>query len=621
MKSENQSLIKRQEFFLKINMSELTSTKVVKFPFSPDKILEEEPTEIEPLSTRSGDVTGIWQGVTLHSRFDPMKEALNTVKFSIPREVEGVVVFGFGLGYHIEAILSFFPTVNVWILEPNLAFFRAALELRDFTALFSNKRISLFLGADFALGDTVLQELEDIRFSIFKYRPSVELHTEFFRKVEQALQRLHSRRQVNLNTLHRFGKLWVRNFIRNLPVIEKRGGIDVWENRFHHFPALLIAAGPSLDDVLPHLKQLKERFLVISVDTSYSACLGAGVEPDFVLVMDPQYWNTRHLDRVWQQSSRLISEPSTHPAVFRRLPGRTFLAGSLFPLGRYLEGKTGKKKLLGAGGSVSTSAWDFGRILGCNPLIFAGLDLSFPRKHTHCKGSFFEERVFSFWNRFKPGETEFFRYLHDANPIQLPSNRGGSVLTDQRMLIYRDWFEIQGQLHPHIHTRTLSKDGLRIEGIEPVSLEELLSFPHCRNSLEAILHTADRESALLPRRENIAEGVQELIEGLQLLSHLSQKGLQEVEILLNRFHQGQSISFQQLEEIDHQILSNQFRDVAGFLLANTLKTLEKSGDLSTEQVLRNSQRIYTDLLSSIQYHIEALQDFKKYQDFPQKAGE
>jgi hypothetical protein len=227
-------------------MSELSSSTVVKLPVPPDQILDVDSTEIEPLLTHSGDVTGIWQGVTLHSRFDPKKEALNTVKFSIPRETEGVVVFGFGLGYHIEAILSCFPTVNVWILEPNLAFFRAALELRDFTDLFSNKRISLFLGADFVLGDSVLQELEDIRFSIFKYRPSVELHPEFFRKVEQALQRLHTRRQVNLNTLHRFGRLWVRNFIRNLPVIEKRGGIDVWENRFPHFPALLIAAGPSL---------------------------------------------------------------------------------------------------------------------------------------------------------------------------------------------------------------------------------------------------------------------------------------------------------------------------------------------------------------------------------------
>ena len=564
------------------------------------------PDRIEPILTRSGEISGVWKGVTLHSRIDPRREAERAVQEALPREAEGIVVFGFGLGYHVEAILSLFPRAKVWVVEPDPLLFQFARELRDCGALVSHHRVRIFLGTDGSVVDHLLHSIEETPFTIYRFRPSVELHGEFYRDLERRLQRVLSRRQVNLHTLARFGKLWVRNLSRNMNLLSRYGGIEALKGKFSSIPALVIAAGPSLDEILPHLPTLREKFLMIAVDTSYRACLGSQAEPDFLVVMDPQYWNTRHLDRAVVRSSRLVSEPSTHPTIFRKFPGRTFLAGSLFPLGRYLEEKIGKRASLGAGGSVATSAWDFARLLGCNPIVMAGLDLSFPRKRTHCRGSFFEERVFSIRTRLDPEETHFFRYLQEATPLCLPSNDGNTVLTDQRMLVYRDWFEIQGKLHRDLRTLTLSRHGLKIEGVEWVPLEAVLEYPSCRSSIDSLLKEIDQTPPVLPESSAIETGRKEILKGLDTLEEIAREGIQIVHALRNHEIQHEKTNLELLNRIDERIVTHEYHDIAGFLLARTLLSIEQSKASTVDQTLENSLRIYTDLLDSIRFHREVL---------------
>ena len=575
------------------------------------------PEGIEPILTKTGEISGVWKGISLHSRIDPRREAERAVKEGIPPDSEGIVVFGFGLGYHLEAILSLFPRSTVWVVEPNPSLFQAALELRNCGWLLVHPRVHLLLGTDGNGIDHLIHSIEEIRFAIYRFRPSLEHYTEFYQELERRLQRVSSRRQVNLNTLARFGKLWVRNLSRNLHLLSIHGGIEILRGRFASFPALVIAAGPSLDEVLPYLETLREKFLLIAVDTSYQACIRSGVEPDFVVVMDPQYWNTRHLDRVTGKTSRLVSEPSTHPMIFRKFAGKTFLAGSLFPLGRYLEEKIGKRVPLGAGGSVATSAWDLARVLGCNPIVMAGLDLAFPNKRTHCKGSFFEERVFSLCTRLDPEELHFFRYLQDATPIWRPSNDGRTVLTDQRMLVYRDWFEIQGTLHRGIQTLTLSRSGLKIEGVELTTLQEILEYPSCRSRMNPILQNIDQEPPILPDRRAIEEGKHELLEGLETLEKCARDGIQLVQLFQSRHAQHEKIDLELLNRIDEKILSHKYRNIAGFLMAKTLLSLELAKPLTVDQTLENSLRIYMDLIDSIRFHKEILNKKEPSEETPQ----
>ena len=210
-------------------------------------------------------------------------------------------------------------------------------------------------------------------------------------------------------------------------------------------PTLLLAAGPTLDQVLPHLRELARRCLVIAVDTAVSPARRAGIEPDFAVVVDPQYWNARHLDRIPPGRTLLVSEASAHPFVFRHFRPPLFLCSSLFPLGRSFEALLGAFGSLGAGGSVSTSAWDLARLLGTSQVYAAGLDLGFPGGRTHCRASFFEELALALGSRLQPAEGVIFRYLTwGANPAPIPCERRRRRSSPTAgWPIYRTWFASQ----------------------------------------------------------------------------------------------------------------------------------------------------------------------------------
>jgi hypothetical protein len=568
--------------------------------------ITEDCAELKALAARDGQVSATLDGVYIHSGFSPEKEAARLIQSLAPQIPQTLVVYGFGLGYHIEAFFAACHEGKAIVLEPDAAFFHAALKLRDFTALFRRKGFRLLLAADPEILVRCLHEYEDESPRVLRLRPVYAKNENYYKKADAVLARLASRRDINLNTLKRFGRLWVRNLARNIPVIETCPGIHCIEGKFAGFPALVAAAGPGLDDVLPHLAEIRKRCLIVAVDTSYSACLLRHAEPDFVVVVDPQYWNTRHLDRAHQEKSVLISESSTHPRIFRLLPGKTFLGGSIFPLGRYLEEATEPKGKLGAGGSVSTSAWDFARILGAGPIIMAGLDLGFPAKNTHYRGSFFENRMFFLSSRLSPGETQSCRYLYDGAPRMTADNSGGEVLSDMRMLIYIWWFEIQAKRYPSVQTLTLSAKGAKVEGIRLTSLNEVLALPERRGEIDEAVKALYGYAAPPANAERLKAALETLGEELNRLESLCDEGLRRTARICKRGSSALPTALAALTEIDEKILGLACRDIAGFLMTAALQSITASGKTDMASALANAEKLYTTLRESAKYHREIL---------------
>ncbi len=603
--------------FLEVNIGALAELS----PGLRETLEAVAPEELEVLPAHSGHVTVRRRGVYLHSRFDPVKEAEKLLEATGPVSAGTVVFYGFGLGYHIERFFAINPDARAVVIEPDARFFRKILELRDFTGLLRREGLRLLVGTEPEALSLALKEFEDDEIRIFRLRSVYAGSEEYFRKADSVVSRFANRRDINLATLTRFGRLWVRNLAANLPLIWKTPGIGEIGGAFAGIPSLVIAAGPSLDAALPSLSRLREKFLIVAVDTSYNACIRAGVEPDFVVVVDPQYWNTRHLDRARQTRAVLVSESSTHPRIFRQLPGRRFFCGSLFPLGRFLENSSTPKGTLGAGGSVSTSAWDFARVMGTSPIVMAGLDLGFPDKNTHFKGSFFEERSFSICRRTSPGETHSVSYLFDAGPRYLPANDGGLTLTDRRMMVYQWWFEGQMIMHPEAKTLNLSSRGIRIAGIESVTIEELLAHPDRRPEIDRRLSLVREERGNPAEAERVKASVEELLEELELLERLCERGKSVLAMARDARGPGITGVLDLLNGIDESIKGMKHRDVAGFLLASVIAHIgDETRDGSA--ALGNTERVYNALADSAAYHRRLLGEaLQKIQGLSAEADE
>lgn len=448
--------------------------------------------------------TGLWTGEVaggqaLHSRYDPHKEGQRLAQ-SLLQEMESrkkqVPVFmGFGLGYGVVALAQEMcvaqvvsgmkptmeagkkPPAGLVLVEPNVACFAAALWSLDFEPVFALEKCALLVGASH---QSVLGVLESFRLEechLIWNKAHTSHNQPYFDGLHTLVQRNLDKDAINNRTLAKFGQLWLRNSCRNLDFLASCDGVKRYENVGWNLDACVVGAGPSLDEILPHLKKIKERCLLIAVDTALRACLRAGVEPDFVVLGDPQYWNARHLAGLSSPSSILITEVAAYPSVFRFPCQEVVLCSSLYPVGKFFSAGGLDKGELGAGGSVATSAWGLARLCGCRRIFLAAVDLAFPGKRTHAHGSTFEEKTHQNSTRLVPSQQSQVSALFSADISVKKSYIGEPVITDQRMELYAWWFESKVAAHPEVQTFSLSPHSLAIPGIQVFPVEAFLQEP------------------------------------------------------------------------------------------------------------------------------------------------
>jgi hypothetical protein len=488
------------------------------------------------------------------------------------------------------------------VVEPDVTLFKTALTLRDFTEIFKSPGFSLALGASPDSIPALLDGKPHKNIQICMLRSAVENNRKYFESCEKIVNEYLSRKEINANTLDKFSRLWVSNICRNLPMTSKVPGIRTLKGRFAGVPALLLAAGPTLEEVLPLLGEFRKRFLLVCVDTALKACLRVGIEPDFLILTDPQYWNSRHLDRCITAHTILISDVSTYPAPLRAFKGTIFFCSTPFPLGQFFESRTEIKGKLKSGGSVSTAAWDFLRFSEISRIYCAGLDLSFPDGETHYRGSTFEERLHGFSHRKVPVETSSWLALMGGNPYLGKNHRDEPVLTDQRMKIYIHWFQEQMKLNQNIKTRQLSPRGIALEGMDWEDPHHLLTLPEIReNKIHRILGEIRLIQCEVPR-ELLIQSYNKLLEELDDLINLTEQGVKISEqVLQTGIEPGK---LEKLNQIDQAILNRESREMAGFILAPILEDLftGSNQELSKEQILRRSLDLYTRLNASLSFH-------------------
>ncbi|MDR0721757.1 MAG: DUF115 domain-containing protein [Treponema sp.] len=557
----------------------------------------EDAGDIRIETAASGDPSLIIQGISIHSRRDPKREGrrlAETLNGTGP-----LIILGFGLGYAVEGILEktgLSPNRPIIMVERRAAVLRKALETRDLSSLLSAQSLIFVLGGreDGITGALHFCETQGPGGTpspeLIRNPGLMQLDADWYARIERHIQVWTSRDEVNRATLRRFGKRWVRNGSRNLEAIRDLPGIGRLAGIVApQIPTFLAAAGPSLDRIAPILPAIHKRCVVVAVDTALRLFTGAGVDPDFVVVVDPQYWNSRHLDRIPLHKTCLIAESAVYPPVLRHPCAERFLCASLYPLGSFIEERLDPKGRLGAGGSVATTAWDFARMLGSSSIWIAGLDLSFPGLKTHFKGARFEEQALSESTRFSPGETRSFRALRDGNPFWAAAADGSRVLTDRRLSLYATWFENRFHGTPGLRNYRLSGEGLAISGLITASPAELLALPirreeidhHLGSAFSRVHHDFMGQKQMQERRIKYDAALQELVTGLTTIKSLADAA---VEILQRtsspdrtgtgkrpqppgpQEQKGSCLFLKRLAAIDREIAASPVKDVAGFLV-------------------------------------------------------
>jgi hypothetical protein len=595
-------------------------------------------------------------GVLIHSRRDPVREGQRQAEAALTGpEDEAIIVLGFGLGYTAEALAKSGRTLI--IVERRTELFRLALELRNMEALLSPGKAVFVIGANSVGGALTLLEqsvLTGNKLHIVKNRALLTLTEEdetWYAEAERQIRTWVSKGEINAATLRRFGKRWTRNLAANLAGVLHFPGVKYLEDVFAQtgIPVFLAAAGPSLTGTGPLLAEIQRRCVTVAVDTSLRFFLERGIEPDFVVSVDPQYWNTRHLHRANSPNTTLIAESAVYSSMlkpflqnsteeknrwreiregpkegsFEGAPfGRIFFCQSLFPLGRFIEDRTDPKGILGTGGSVATTAWDFARLLGPEAIWTTGLDLAFPGRQTHFKGALFEENAHASSKRFCPAETLSVHALENGVPFYSLSAGGGKVLTDKRLSLYAAWFENRLKaptISPSGYSPSsysLSAQGLAIPGLNVAEAEKLLAMPPRREEINANLETMYRciegdfygDDAVESRKTAYARAMESLVQGLEAIQNNADRAVSMINCSFKTLQSTETEKLlQKLDKINAIIAESPVKDAAGFLFPPASE-LEKEL-VETEPLKRHlefSLCFYRSLAEAVEFTLRFL---------------
>lgn len=524
--------------------------------------------------------TACINGKYLHSKYNPISEAEKNISldfFEDKKAKSSCVFYGLGLGYTQELYAKKYPKSSLIIIEPDLFVFFLFLQSRPLDDFFMHENLILLLGL---YPKDVLDFFESKSFfalPIFKIHSLIDVSASWFSEFEALKKRRNEKTNLNKNTLKKFGKLWLKNFLKNKTQVENLPGILHLKNLFYSYPCMIIAAGPGLDDTINLVKENEDKFIIIAADTAVRACHRHNLKPDFILLMDAQYWNYLHLADLDISDSVLITESSVYPAIFRLKTKAKFLCTSMFPLAQYIENLIGEKGKLVTGGSVATACWDFARLLGCSEIIFAGLDLAFPDFQTHFKGSRFEEDVNAFSNRFFPSETASHLSLYSASP-QLKEGYEGKVLSDKRMEMYAWWFESKIAEFPDIKTYKLLPRGLKIPNMPALSKEEFLlkadnSFYSAKIKKEKLnaLCFLKNTNRFKENKRSLDSVMKELKADMETTKNISKEAMNICETILSLLKSKNHIeedffkdSIKKLNLIDEKIKTDRTNTIIGF---------------------------------------------------------
>jgi SAM-dependent methyltransferase len=382
--------------------------------------------------------------VPIHGSRDPLTSSRAAVaKMMADGAPPLVVTIGAGLGYLLDALEEANDTTRVLVIEPVPETALAMLARRDWTKWLQSGRLTLLVGPAYTGSAEVWRAFKTGEPTNPKTIVSPLVEREFPEEARQAKAlagKIVAGVRANEEARKQFAGRYLLNTLRNLPAIAAEGDVSSLKGAFPGVPAIVVAAGPSLDKNLAMLKALDGRALVIAVDTALRPLLAAGLRPHVVVAVDPSELNARHLHNLPDMRGvSFVGEGSLDPSVLPPFEGQTFTYHvSQHEPWPWLAGLGVTRGTLRAWGSVLTTAFDLACEAGCDPIVFAGSDLAYSGGLQYCRNTTYEP----LWSDCPTDESRAERfkiYLAERPPVTEADVHGRDVLTAPHYVQFRDW--------------------------------------------------------------------------------------------------------------------------------------------------------------------------------------
>lgn len=181
------------------------------------------------------------------------------------------------------------------------------------------------------------------------------------------------------------GKKLLRNFYMNTSesALESVRSAKELRSVFEGHDVLFIAAGPSLEENIPYLKELSQKYIVVAVGTVLKRLTRLGIKPDYVVMTDAQHNMMNQISGVDTSELSLIYLPTVYYEVLNVWEGAKYMALQKDFEPSEVMAQKNSDILFETGGSVSTLALDIAIRFLSRRIICMGLDLAYVDNKIH----------------------------------------------------------------------------------------------------------------------------------------------------------------------------------------------------------------------------------------------
>lgn len=503
------NLYKKNLEFLKKNSLSLYNTVLNEIPVFKVKI-ELNDSDLTNYYISRNDVNCF-----INSIYSKERELLYTFN-SVPKDVENIILFGFGSELYANYISENFKNLNnVIIVEPSLQIFKQTLKDIDLYNLASKLKTSTFIINKNA-EDTAAIIVEMLKRNLNKkvaiiYNISYKsLFQEYFAEVEEYISQFIRTYMVNTLTKENFKQLWIVNTFKNLKRNEPffiNDINDIFKNKI----AIMVSGGPSLEKNIQELRNAKNKAVIFAVGSAIKILDSNGIVPHFRVAVDGNNGQVRIFNNIDKKVCALIHGCSSFfeiPEMYESNLYRIVLKSDF--LSKYIYDNSNiKYKEVDIGNSVANCTLDLICKLGFKKVIFTGQDLCYSDEKLYAKGSWRDEKIEDFEKQ-------------KQNLIEEKNIYGEKVYTTIPFLNMRDSLEVKIFEYKDIEYINSTEGGLNIYGTKVMPLKAALdSIKEDQLNIEEILksinYTYNHEEYI----KSIEEGVSILEKELNILIDLN----------------------------------------------------------------------------------------------------
>ena len=341
---------------------------------------------------------------------------------------------------------------------------------------------------------------------------------------------------VSRNTNVLMSSIWTPNILKNISAFVENGyDILSLSKSVLGRSAVVIGAGPSLDEQLPKIAAVQDRAIIFCAFKALRAVTAYGIFPDIVICLDPKQ-KIRHLEGV--DLSRLgafaIEAASNDELVgtIVECPILPFVASPV-PLELLRAIGAVDIPLMATGGSAIHGAIQAALLLGCRSIYLAGADFGFPANRLYAAGAGSGDEFTVADDGMSYRRQPLDSHFRGGELFPVPANDGSTIGASVEMVQFREWTESRIQraveLNEPAQFFNLCAHGAVIKGapyVTEITLENIDNEqkPSIRDATLASRKVAKlRSKALKIRLQGRADRLRKLLKACDTIIDKSQR--------------------------------------------------------------------------------------------------